>query len=125
MLHSTPSGTELLLRSQHVTSSVHNLSKSRITIKVLVRLLVLDMMPAALVALWPFPKRQMNIFLQHPAMTWLMMSFSFDNIKASKSAFRDGFPRHDLGFSAQADCLARLCTKEEQQDGLPTARRRL
>ncbi|KAL3184546.1 hypothetical protein MRX96_006029 [Rhipicephalus microplus] len=120
-----PSGTELLLRSQHWTSSVHHLSKSRITIKVPVGLLVLDMMPAALVALWPLPKRQVDLILPHPAMAWLMMNFSFDNINASKSAFLDGLSRRDLGFSAQAECPARLCTKEEQQDGHPTARRRL
>ncbi|KAL3196480.1 hypothetical protein MRX96_045210 [Rhipicephalus microplus] len=63
MLDSTSSVTELLLRSQHRTSSAPNLRKSRITIKV-----------------------------PHPAMAWLMMNFSFDNINASKSAFRDGFP---------------------------------
>ncbi|KAL3196483.1 hypothetical protein MRX96_045213 [Rhipicephalus microplus] len=92
MLHSTPSGTELLLHSQHRTSSVHNLRKSKITIKVPVGLLVLDVMPAALVALWPLPKRQVDLILQHPAMAWLMRNFSFDNINASKSAFLDGFP---------------------------------
>ncbi|KAL3184548.1 hypothetical protein MRX96_006031 [Rhipicephalus microplus] len=69
MLDSTSSVTELLLRSQHRTSSAPNLRKSRITIKV-----------------------PMDLILQHPAMAWLMMNFSFDNINASKSAFRDGFP---------------------------------
>ncbi|KAL3225240.1 hypothetical protein MRX96_049290, partial [Rhipicephalus microplus] len=90
--HSTSSGTELLLRSQYRTSSVHNLRKSKITIKVPVGLLVLDVMPATLVALRPLPKQQVVLNLQRPALAWPMVNFSFENINASKSASSDGFP---------------------------------
>ncbi|KAL3225239.1 hypothetical protein MRX96_049289 [Rhipicephalus microplus] len=96
-IHSKSSGTELLLHSQHLTSSVHNLRKSKIIIKVPVGLLFLDVMPATLVALRPLPKRQVVLSLQRPALAWLMMNFSFDNINASKSASGDGFPAVALG----------------------------
>ncbi|KAL3184541.1 hypothetical protein MRX96_006024 [Rhipicephalus microplus] len=89
--HSTSSGTELLLRSQHRTSSVHNLRKSKITIKVPVGILVLDVMPATLVAPRPLPKQQVVLSLQRPALACLMMN-AFENINASKSASGDGFP---------------------------------
>ncbi|KAH8024676.1 hypothetical protein MRX96_014582 [Rhipicephalus microplus] len=48
-LHCTSSGTELLLRSQHRTSPVHNNPKSRITVMVVARLLTLIVISAALV----------------------------------------------------------------------------
>lgn len=88
MLHSTSSGTELLLRSQHRTSPVHNLRKSKITMMVAAGLLVLVVISVALgVALRPRPERQVDFGLQHPAMARLALAnFSFDNINASASA---------------------------------------
>lgn len=85
MLHSTSSGTELLLRSQHRTSPVHNLRKSKITMMVAAGLLVLVVISVALgVALRPRPERQVDFGLQHPAMARLALAnFSFDNYNAS------------------------------------------
>ncbi|KAK8782748.1 hypothetical protein V5799_015911 [Amblyomma americanum] len=86
MLHSSSSGTELLLRSQH-SSPVHNLRKSKITMMVAAGLLVLVVISVALgVAMRPRPDRQVDFGLQHPAMARLALAnFSFDHVNASYS----------------------------------------
>ncbi|KAL3223432.1 hypothetical protein MRX96_004841 [Rhipicephalus microplus] len=108
------SETELLLRSQHRTSSVHNLRKSKITIKVPVGLLVLYVMPATLVALRPLPKRQVVLSLQRSALTWLIINFSFDNIE-SKSASGDGFPAVASGLMHRLKALFGFVLRESNK----------
>ncbi|KAH8024641.1 hypothetical protein HPB51_000081 [Rhipicephalus microplus] len=114
ILHSRSSGTELLLRSQHRTSSVYNLRMSKITIKVPVGLLVLDVMPVMLVALWPLRKQQVVLNLQCSALTWLMINFSFDNIE-SKSASGDGFPAVASGLLHRLKALLAFVLRESNK----------
>ncbi|KAL3223435.1 hypothetical protein MRX96_004844 [Rhipicephalus microplus] len=60
MLHSTSSGTVLLLRSQYRTSPVYNHRNSGINIKMAAGLLVLVVISATLVTLRPRPERQVD-----------------------------------------------------------------
>ncbi|KAH8024675.1 hypothetical protein HPB51_000436 [Rhipicephalus microplus] len=93
MLHSTFSGTELLLRSQRRTSPVQNIRKSSITTILLAGLFVLVLIWAALAALRTLPERQVVVGLQHPVITSIDLAiFSFDNINAPKPAAGVGFP---------------------------------
>lgn len=118
MLHSTSSGTELLLRSQHRTSPVHNLRKSKITMMVAAGLLVLVVISVALgVALRPRPERQVDFGLQHPAMARLALAnFSFDNINASASAATGG-GSHPVasGASARQEALLGFVLRESNK----------
>ncbi|KAL3210107.1 hypothetical protein MRX96_037380 [Rhipicephalus microplus] len=92
MLRSTSSRTELLLRSQHQTSPVHNKPKSRITVMVAAGL-ILVVISATLVSPGPLPEREAVVGLQHTAMAWLTLTvFSFGNINSSESAAVGGFP---------------------------------
>ncbi|KAL1415570.1 hypothetical protein MTO96_006694 [Rhipicephalus appendiculatus] len=117
MLHSTSSGTELLLRSQHRTSPVHNLRKSKITMMVAAGLLVLVVISVALgVALRPRPERQVDFGLQHPAMARLALAnFSFDNINASASAAGGGSPAVASGAVGRQEALLGFVLRESNK----------
>ncbi|KAL3196485.1 hypothetical protein MRX96_045215 [Rhipicephalus microplus] len=68
MLHSMSLGTEQLLRSQHGTSPVHNIRKSRITRMLTAGLLVLIVISAMLTTVRPLAEWQVDSGLQHPVI---------------------------------------------------------
>ncbi|KAL3184540.1 hypothetical protein MRX96_006023 [Rhipicephalus microplus] len=123
--HSTSSGTELLLRSQHRTSSVHNLRKSKITIKVPVGILVLDVMPATLVALEAPPETAGGLKSAVPCLGLAHDELLLREHQRVKIGFRRCLPRRGLRFSAPVEGPCSTLTKGEQRDGQPAARRRL
>ncbi|KAL3184535.1 hypothetical protein MRX96_006018 [Rhipicephalus microplus] len=117
MMLSRFSGTELLLCSQHWP--VHDLWKSRITVKVAAGFLILVVISAVLVAPTPLPERQMNLGLQHPAMAGLVLAYlSFDNINASESAAGSGFPAVASGAVRRREALLVFVLRERNKTAI-------
>ncbi|KAH8025192.1 hypothetical protein HPB51_004733 [Rhipicephalus microplus] len=82
MLYGTSPGTAQLLRSQHRTSPVPDIRKSRNTWMLTAGLLVLIVISAVLTTVRPLAEWQVDSGLQHPAIAKLALdNFSFDNIK--------------------------------------------
>ncbi|KAH8033591.1 hypothetical protein HPB51_014497 [Rhipicephalus microplus] len=119
MLHSTSSGTELLLRSQRRTSPVHNLRRSKITMMVAAGLLVLVVISVALgVALRPRTERQVDLSLEHPAMARLALAnFTFVNISASAPAAGGGSPAGASGAVGRQEALLGFVVRETNKTG--------
>ncbi|CAN7947856.1 unnamed protein product [Ixodes hexagonus] len=80
MLSSSSSGTQLLLGSQHHSSPIAGLRKSKITMMVAAGLLVLVVVSVALgVALRPRSEKQIDFGLEHASMARLAMAnFTFN-----------------------------------------------
>ncbi|KAL3197841.1 hypothetical protein MRX96_014583 [Rhipicephalus microplus] len=115
MLHSTSSGTELLLRSQHRTSPVHNKPKSRIIVMVAAGL-ILVVISATLVSPGPIPEWEAVVGLQHTATAWLTLTvFSFGNINTLESAAVGGFPAVVSGAVGRWEAMLSIVLRESNK----------
>ncbi|KAL3179917.1 hypothetical protein MRX96_009114 [Rhipicephalus microplus] len=115
MLHSTSSGTELRLCSQHRTYPVHNKPKSRITLMVAAGL-ILVVISATLVSPGPLLEREAVVGLQHTAMAWLTLTvFSFGNINTSELAAGGSFPAVVSGAVGRWQALLSIFLRESNK----------